>query len=516
MEEEENESVSLTEGDNGPRKIFNASGRQKSKVWKVFGFYKKEGKLDRSHAICKLCQASLTYTGSTTNLDQHSKRKHGQEYGELKPRTNEQECAASSSTQPGSTIPNLFGQLGHNSARAKEITASITRFIAKGLCPYNIVEWEGFQDLIHTLEPRYKIPSRNHMTNTCMPALYAQVKSQVEKELANAERVAITTDAWTSCATESYVTITAHHIAPDWKLNVHVLQTRAFKGSHTGKNVGALLKQACADWNLLDKEPALVTDNATNMILAGAEAEMSPHVMCFAHTINLATQKAFKVDTVARMLGRVRRVVGFFHRSVRAAEILQDKQKQLALPIHKLIQDMSTQWNSTQNMLERVLEQQPAISAALMSRDLRRGEEINTLKDKDFCDIEDIVKLMALVKLVTTTMCEDKRPTLSMISPVRAKLKKNFEASDEDSVVIKDMKQAFRNDLEKRYTGLDDLFYTAAALDPRFKSLPFLMDHDAERTFTSITAEATSLHNKISKIYILLEICTECPRVGEI
>ena len=127
------------------------------------------------------------------------------------------------------------------------------------------------------------------------------------------------------------------------------------------------------------------------MILAGAEAEMSPHVMCFAHTINLATQKAFKVDTVARMLGRVRRVVGFFHRSVRAAEILQDKQKQLALPIHKLIQDVSTRWNSTQNMLERLLEQQPAISAALMSRDLRRGEEINTPKDKDFCDIEDIV-----------------------------------------------------------------------------------------------------------------------------
>ncbi|XP_041851628.1 uncharacterized protein LOC121646600 [Melanotaenia boesemani] len=131
-----------------------------------------------------------------------------------------------------------------------------------------------------------------------------------------------------------------------------------------------------------------------------------------------------------------------------------------------------------------------------MSRDLRRGEEVNTLKDKDFCDIEDIVKLMALVKLVTTSMCKDKRPTLSMISPVRAKLKKNFEASHEDSVVIREMKQAFRNDLEKRYTSLDDLFNTAAALDPRFKSRPFLTDHDAERTHTSITAEATSLHNK--------------------
>ena len=148
----------------------------------------------------------------------------------------------------------------------------------------------------------YKIPSRNHITNTCIPALYPQVKSQVEKELANAERMAITTDAWTSCATESYLTITAHHIAPDWKLNVHVLQTRAFKGSHTGNNIGALLKQACI----------ALTDNAINIVLAGVEAEMNHHLMCFAHTINLATQKAFKVDTAARLLARVRKVIGFF------------------------------------------------------------------------------------------------------------------------------------------------------------------------------------------------------------
>ncbi|XP_057692515.1 E3 SUMO-protein ligase ZBED1-like [Corythoichthys intestinalis] len=107
---------------------------------------------------------------------------------------------------------------------------------------------------------------------------------------------------------------------------------------------------------------------------------------------------------------------------------------------------------------------------------------------------------MAPVKLVTTTMSEDHRPTLSMISPVKAKLKKNFEASEKDSVVIREMKQAFRNDLEKRYAGLDDLFNTAAALDPRFKSLPFLSDHDSERTFMTILAEATALHSKATGI----------------
>lgn len=103
------------------------------------------------------------------------------------------------------------------------------------------------------------------------------------------------------------------------------------------KNIGALLKEACADWNILDKNPALVTDNARNMIVAGLEAEMRPYLACFVHTINLASQKALKVDTAAKLLGKVRRVVGFLHRNIRGAEILREKQQQLSLPAHKLI-----------------------------------------------------------------------------------------------------------------------------------------------------------------------------------
>ena len=44
---------------------------------------------------------------------------------------------------------------------------------------------------------------------------------------------------------------------------------------------------------------------------------------------------------------------------------LKEKQKQMNTPDHKLIQDVSTRWNSTYFMVERLLEQHWPITAAL-------------------------------------------------------------------------------------------------------------------------------------------------------
>lgn len=49
----------------------------KSKVWKSSGFFKKNGKLDKSLAICKFCRATVKNTGSRTVLSNHLARWHG-------------------------------------------------------------------------------------------------------------------------------------------------------------------------------------------------------------------------------------------------------------------------------------------------------------------------------------------------------------------------------------------------------------------------------------------------------
>lgn len=231
--------------------------------------------------MCSRCQYELKYSGNTTNLSAHLKRKHGIE-----------ESYLADEKQPLSPpMKNFFAPtLAHNSKRATSITSAIAFFICKDMRPYSVVENEGFRHLLHTLEPKYSIPSRQHFSESCIPKLYRHVKDDIQHALTDAERVAITTDGWTSCTTEGYVTLTCHYIDTDWQMKNYVLQTRVLNDSHTGVNLGKVLREACEEWNILDKNPALVTDNASNMAIAGAEANLSPHIKCFAHTINLATQ----------------------------------------------------------------------------------------------------------------------------------------------------------------------------------------------------------------------------------
>lgn len=51
--------------------------------------------------------------------------------------------------------------------------------------------------------------------------------------------------------------------------------------------------------------------HARNIVNAISEAGLGPQIGCFAHTINLASQKATGINQVSRVLGRIRNVVFF-------------------------------------------------------------------------------------------------------------------------------------------------------------------------------------------------------------
>lgn len=157
--------------------------------------------------------------------------------------------------------------------------------------------------MIHVLEPRYDIPSRPFSSNVVVPKIYQDVWAKVESDLKMATFVALTTHGRTSRATKSYNTVTTYFIYNAWQMKGYGLQTRNMGESHTGENLAVMLNTAINERRLVkfNTKPPLTTDNATSIVNTVSEAELHPHVRCFAHTINLATQRVLKVSQVDRL-----------------------------------------------------------------------------------------------------------------------------------------------------------------------------------------------------------------------
>lgn len=66
----------------------------------------------------------------------------------------------------------------------------------------------------------------------------------------------------------------AHHFDNDWQMKNYVLQTHILNDAHTEANLDTVLKEACEEWNIYSKKPALVADNTSNMSVAGVEANL--------------------------------------------------------------------------------------------------------------------------------------------------------------------------------------------------------------------------------------------------
>ena len=177
-------------------------------------------------ATCLLCDRTLVYNGGTTsNLLSHLQRKHPskvsspaavkQEPGLPLPSVAAPAAAQASLTkfvqaQPRSTKP-------CSSLVQHEITRILSRWPWLDMRPISIVRDQGLKELLRFLEPNYIIPSTTHVTSL-IKKNFADGKGALSARLRQADSLALTTDIWTSKATQAFATTTGHFVDNEWNL----------------------------------------------------------------------------------------------------------------------------------------------------------------------------------------------------------------------------------------------------------------------------------------------------------
>ena len=152
-----------------------------------------------------------------------------------------------------------------------------------------------------------------------LPQLNGEILKITKHYLNNARFSALTTDIWTSRATQGFLTVTCHFFVK-WQLVCAVLQTVALEEAHTADNIAQVLRLVAEEWGIAQKISAVVTDSGANIVAAVRQCNW-PHVHCFAHTLNIIAQNSIRADDrVSLLQKKCRSIVGYFHRSTKASD----------------------------------------------------------------------------------------------------------------------------------------------------------------------------------------------------
>ncbi|XP_053968597.1 E3 SUMO-protein ligase ZBED1-like [Anastrepha ludens] len=447
-----------------------------SAVWQFFNKSK-----DGSSAKCIQCGKTYITCGNTTNLAGHLKRMHaGLTVSEL-PKSS------------GSILSFIEKKYEASSARKKSLDSSLMHYICSDMRPFSVVENKGFRNFVSTLDPRYELPSRNKLRNTCMQDFYTNMKDKLHCILDRVDYCAITTDCWTSRANESYMTVTCHFINDNFELKAAVLSTKNLidETNHTSQNIANSLREVLVEWQVIDKVSAIVTDNARNVVKA-CEILQKRNVPCFAHCINLIVQSCFSLENIKTIMGKCKSIVSFFKSS--SIAYAKFKQAQEPMKPYSLKQECPTRWNSAFYMIERILATKSAIAKVLLDT----PKAILPLSVDELSVLEDLKQVLSLFEDATVQTSSSSNVTVSLIIPLVSGLLHNLSEikdrleTDDGRNVCNLLMEGIRQRLlpyEKRtVTRLSTL------LDPRFKKEGFFSNTN------SIEAE-NFLENELSPLY---------------
>ena len=109
---------------------------------------------------------------------------------------------------------------------------------------------------------------------------------------------------------------------------------------------------------------------------------------------NASVHHQGEARSVCWLIFSARKIVGHFRHLSSATSRLHEIQEELSLPKHQLKQDVVTRWNSTYHMLDRLLEQNRAITVFLAENDDKTSKGMSLTARQWTLVVARVVKML--------------------------------------------------------------------------------------------------------------------------
>ncbi|XDV36787.1 hypothetical protein PO909_006510 [Leuciscus waleckii] len=416
--------------------------RQKlSKVWDHYTLNKEENKVQ-----CLYCKIELAYHNSTSSMIQHLNRRH--------PLHAVSPSIAETSTSQRSMDSFVRPAQSCTVQEAAIFTESILNMLVTDMRPLSMVEDKGFREMISTFNPKYSLPSRTYFTQL-MEKKHRDITEKLKAVLKQTECVALTTDIWTSVATEAYLGVTCHFLGEDWEMKSFSLTTMPLEERHTAANIADWLEETTAKFEIpLEKVKAVVHDNGANVVAAARilrERHGWASVRCAGHTLNLVVQRTLKNNkTIASFNPRGK---------------------------HHYLDLKPEQWHIS----------------------------------------EELTRVLGPFEGATEFLSGEKYVTLSALPQLVQNLKKSTLTAEPETAPVKAFQDSAAEQITERWEGLYEFLpesgapnpvLLAAALDPRFRKLKFLPAVEVLKVQTSIQSMALAARKDSKQTHVTVEKAT--------
>ncbi|KAL8554728.1 hypothetical protein ACS0TY_002790 [Phlomoides rotata] len=342
----------------------------------------------------------------------------------------------------------------------------------------SMVEHFGFHRFLSSLQPLFKVVSRNTVKNDIMK-IYEFEKTKTMRIIEkNTSKIAITTDTWTtSNQKKGYMAITAHFIDETWKLRSRIIRFIYVPCPHTAEVLCDVLVDCLMDCYIDRKLSTLTLDNCTtndvmiNLILNKLDNQSLwlegslLHMRCCAHILNLIVRDG--LDVIGDGIENIHSSVAFWVATPKRCEKFEETACLLKVSTYrKLVLDCKTRWNSTYKMLKVAICYKDVFTRLKQREPLYKSAP----KEKEWEIARDIRDKLKVFNSVTELFSGTEYPTANLYFPKICEIKMSLkEWLCCGKSIIERMAMRMLDKFEKYWFQINGIMGVATILDPRYK-----------------------------------------------